>query len=244
MNLLMRDFKYQLNKFKYCNFIIFIISLIIIVLSLSYKNQSIINYIFNFVLIDAGIISDFEDFFIPIFWIFMHILSPFILIIIFNKDHFVNGEQVMIKAKTKRKYFFSKCIASSINIIIFIGIFLFSIFIAQLIFYEFDHSTKYFLIIGFTMLIENILLTWMGIIIILYSNTYIAILCILVNLILSILTNIHLFIGQQSLVYKQNEFGGIFTFKENFLLLFLYTIIFIIVAYIFFARYDFYGVEK
>lgn len=72
----------------------------------NFDNMSTVEFFFNSILIDPGIITNYEEFFVPYFWFLLHAIPCLGTIVIFNKDHHVMGINQILKYATKREYFF------------------------------------------------------------------------------------------------------------------------------------------
>lgn len=245
MKFLKRDLKYYFEKLKWSFVMMIILYLLITTLSFFGDDGSVISYLFNFVIVDVGMIVNYENFFIPFIYIFLHLIPVVSLLIIFVNDHFNNGIYNILKFPSKLKYFNSKFLVMTIINIGFMLIFTIFIVITSLV--KGDLNSGDFLIflrIILAYAVENILITLFSCLFSIYLSTRISLLFILSNFSLSMLTNFPFVIGQASLVYKQDIFGGDFTLYRNSLILFLYLLIFLVASNFLLKGYDFYGDEK
>lgn len=246
MKLFYRDFKYQLNKFKYASIAMILIYAFMIFLSNIDDNKvPLFKQFFNYAYIDAGIINILDEFFIPNHWLLLHLIPTGSLILIIIKDHYDNGIYSLMKVKKKTTYFYSKILASSFVNILIIAIFVLFLFIGSNFNKNYDQDYALFFIrIMFCLILENIILTFIGVLIALMFSTRFSLFFLVLNLSLAMLTNFQYIIGQASLAFKQEFLGGAFSFSDNLIYLLLALVITVAFSYFYFSKYNFYGDEK
>lgn len=174
----------------------------------------------------------------------LHLIPVVGLLLIFIKDHYENGIHTILKVDKKTEYFFSKLIAATIINMLSILIFALPFFIFSSLENTDPKLLKLFLEIVVCLILENILLIIISIIIALLTSTMISISLVLINMGFAMATNFPYIIGQSSLAYKQKILGGNMMFYESLRFLLLVLFFTIIIAYIYFYRYNYYGDEK
>lgn len=239
--MLVRDLKYEFNKIKKYLIFIFVISTIFMLDSVA-SNENPINYFLLNVSRDMGMVYDLRDFVLPFVWLIFYILPVFSLVDIIYKDHIESGTYVMLKAKNKRRYFFSKLISSSILIIcIFLAIFIMFILIFSIngTINILDINKLFRIFCSYLM--ENIVLIHMALFFTVLIYQRIALVIIILNLCLAMFTNLKFIIGQGSLVMKQDIFGGEFSFLNNMIVIIIFICSYSGLIYILAPKYNYYG---
>lgn len=246
MNLLIRDLKYQIKKIKFTTLaMILIYSFMIFLANMYADGSSIFEHFFKYSFIDAGMVRNLNEFFIPSHWLLLHLIPVSSLILIIIKDHYDNGIYSLIKVKNKTTYFYSKIIASSIINLILITLFIVVLFIWEKFSNNYNQQyTIFFTRIMFCLILENIILTFLGVLVALKFSTRFSLFFLLLNLSLAMLTNFPYIIGQASLGYKQDFLGGEFKLTNNIIYLLVVLAITVIFSYFYFSKYNFYGDEK
>ncbi|MCI5839109.1 MAG: hypothetical protein SOZ89_04890 [Peptoniphilaceae bacterium] len=239
--MLIRDLKYEFKSSKKYLLFIFAISFIFLLDSIV-NNKNPIEYYLLVISRDMGMVYDLRDFVLPFAWLIFHLLPIFSILDIIYKDHNNNGIYIMLKAKGKREYFFSKLIASSLLIsCIFVSI----IIMFNLVYYIVGGIKSADVInlvrIFISYLLEDLVLLHIGLLIAIILSERISLVVILINLCIAMFTNLKFIIGQGSLVMKQDIFGGEFTFGFNILVIITYICIYLILIYLFSPKYNYYG---
>ncbi|MDO5047579.1 MAG: hypothetical protein Q4D88_03425 [Anaerococcus sp.] len=194
---------------------------------------------------DSGNIIDFRDFTFPISFIVIHFLPVFALSEIFYRDNINFGSYLIGKFPSKRLYLANKFFASLvINLVI--GFFFFAslnLFVSLL--GESDgRLMRGFIRVGIFYSLENVLFTNFTLLISLFLGLRLALSIFMANLVLAMVTNFPLILGQGSLVMKQDFYGGFFSLGLNTRVLVIYMIIFLLLAYKLPRRYDYYGRKR
>ncbi|MDO4661603.1 MAG: hypothetical protein Q4B36_00530 [Tissierellia bacterium] len=244
MNIIRRDFKYILHYARKYFMVMFFLLVILLVDSIA-SGENPIYYLLLEDFKDMGMIYNLGEFVPPFMWIIFHILPVFAIINVLYKDHIRSGTYTILKTHSKREYFFSKIISSLLTIVIlFITIFLI-IVIVFIIFRNIEKDDIYnlFRIFAFIML-DDIVLCWISLFIAIAVSFRISVIYIIIQLSVSMLTNISFMIGQGSLVFKQDIFGGIFDLKSNILIILSYMIIYLILMYVIVPKYNHYGSKE
>ncbi|MDD7305909.1 MAG: hypothetical protein PUG67_04900 [Peptoniphilaceae bacterium] len=239
--MLIRDLKYEFKSLKKYLIFIFSISSIFLLDSIT-NNKNPIEYYLLAISRDMGMVYDLRDFVLPFVWLIFHLLPVFALLDVIYKDHSNNGMYIMLKAKGKREYFFSKLIASSLLIS--------CIFVSLIIMFNLVYSivggikptdVTNLIRILITYMLEDLVLLHLGLLFAILVSERISLVLILINLCLCMFTNLKFMIGQGSLVMKQDIFGGEFSFGFNLLVIITYICIYVVVIYIFSPKYNYYG---
>lgn len=244
MNIIRRDFKYILHYARKYFMVMFFLLVILLVDSIA-SGENPIYYLLLEDFKDMGMIYNLGEFVPPFMWIIFHILPVFAIVDVLYKDHLRSGTYTMLKTNSKREYFFSKIISSALAIVIlFASMFLITV-IVFLIFrsIEKDDIDKLFRIFSFIML-DDIILCWISLFIAISISIRVSVIYIIIQLSISMLTNLSFMIGQASLVFKQDVFGGEFSLKSNILIILSYMIIYLILMYVIIPRYNHYGSKE
>lgn len=209
------------------------------------EGRTMVDYFFSAVLVDAGMITNYREFFFPYFWFLVHAVPSLGMLLAFQKDHAVMGMHQVLKCATKRSYFYGK----------FISVFLVHVFLffTELVLFLLlaagkggETTQDMLLLLRFLLffLLENSLLSLLGILLLLFFSSRIAILLLLLDLSLAMFTNVPFFLGQASLPYKQQVFGGAFSLQGNIATILCYFAVWGMASFLSLGRYDFLGDKK
>lgn len=227
MRIIRRDWLIVKNKSKRIFLPMALYLFLIMLLSLgSIDDMTPIEMLFESAFNDNGPIIDFKRFVFPVSFIVIHFFPIYAISEIFYKDHMIMGTYSISKFGSKRTYLLSKIIVSSLYNII-IGFFFFMVLI---IFVKVQGENQVNLLkglvrIGIFYILENIVITSFVIVISFFINFRLGMLYLFLNLIGAILTNNRAFIGQASLVMKQDFYGGNFSILGNFTFIIIYFFI-------------------
>lgn len=246
MNLFYRDFKYQLKRFKFPMLAMILVYAFMLFLStIGDKNVSLFINFFNNAYIDIGIIDTLDEFFIPNHWLLLHLIPVTSLILIIVKDHYDSGIYILMKVKHKTKYFYSKIIASTLINLLIVGVFVLALFIIENFNNYHDLSYNlFFLRIMTCLVLENAILTFIGVMIALKFSTRLSLFFLILDLSLAMLSNFPYILGQASLAFKQDFLGGPYNLSSSMLFLLATSLITLVISYFYFKKYNFYGDEK
>lgn len=93
-------------------------------------------------------------------------------------------------------------------------------------------------------LVENTLLSLIAAVLSIIFSNKAAIIFVIIDLSLAMITNLPYILGQASLPYKQDVFGGEFPLRLNLGIILIYLIIWASVSFVYLGKYNFYGDEK
>lgn len=201
--------------------------LVIMMLSLgSIDNMTPIEMLFESAFNDNGPIIDFTRFVFPVSFIVIHFFPIYVISEILYKDHIIMGTYTISKFGSKRTYLLSKIIVSSFyNAVIGIFFFIILIFFVTVQGKNQTNLLEGLLRTGIFYILDNIVITSFVIVISFFVNFRLGMLYLFLNLLGAILTNSRVFIGQGSLVMKQDFYGGNFSFWGNFTFIIIYLFI-------------------
>lgn len=230
------------NKRKLCLFMSFYLMILIILSFESIDDKSPVTMLFDTSFRDNGNIIDYKNFVFPISFLVIHFVPVFFISEILYKDHLRMGTYTIPKFGTKRKYLISKVMTSVIYNFL-TGILFFTLLILALSLKGSNEEYKIFglIRIGIFYTLENIVLGSLVIIISIFYSFNLALIYLLINLLGAIFTNWMIFLGQGSLLMKQDFYGGYFTLSRNVLFIILYFIIIVSLIGFFPKRMNYYG---
>lgn len=243
MKIVQRDISYILrNSKKY--FIIMIILACINILYLLMNTESEgIMYFFDSIMYDSGMLDNgLYEFSPPFMWIMLHLLPVYWIIDVFYKDHVNYGIYNMLKVKTKREYFASKIITGIILLSCTFGIYFILIMLITTNRSFVDKENFFYLIrIIISLLLEDIILTIIGLLIAVFISMRVFIFALLTMIVAPMISNNKYLLGQASLVFKQDFMGGRFILKENLVYILIYLTITLLAFYFLIPKYNHYG---
>lgn len=244
MSILKRDIKNIFYKGR----ILFVLYLLVLILCqvtfISAKDfgYSAIDSFFNSIAFDVGPITNFETFHIPTFWLLFQLISTFIVLFTVYSDHVENGSYNILKTKSRSKYFISKVLAGFFVILIMNLALYLLVFLNTLLSSDMNSdSLMMFTRIICSYVVVQFILYLIGFLISILAGFKFGLSSILVQLALSMTTNFKYFIGQQSLIYKQDILGGYISLKDCLITWGVYLVVAILVSYFVFRSYDFCG---
>lgn len=242
MNIIKRDIKDIFLKSMKLSPLYLILLIVCEVYFLSFKEFSIFQIFFNGVVRDVGYINNFQSFSLPAFWLLFQLVPTFIVTLSIYNDHIENGSYNILKMKSRSKYFISKVLAGFFVIFVMNFALYILVFLNMIFFQNLDRN---FLITLTRMIssyvIVEFILFFMAFLISILTNFKFGVTSILVQLTLSMTTNFKYFIGQQSLAFKQDIFGGYISLKDCLITWGAYLVVAILVSYFVFRSYDFCG---
>lgn len=227
MRIIRRDWLILKNKSKSIFLTMGLYLFLIMLLSLgSIDGITPVEMLFESAFNDNGPIIDFRRFIFPVSFIVIHFFPIYVISEILYKDHMIMGTYTISKFESKRTYLLSKVVVSSLyNALIGFFFFMVLIFFVKVQGENQINLLKGLVRIGIFYILENIVITNFVIVISFFTNFRLGMLYLFLNLIGSILTNNRAFIGQASLVMKQDFYGGNFSILGNFTFIIIYFFI-------------------
>lgn len=148
----------------------------------------------------------------------------------------------MVKTKSRGRYFSSKFV-SGFTMILLINLVLFIIIGGQTwIFKSYDKEVfKIFIRLISSYILTEFIMFAISFVIAVKFDYKFGITSTMFFLIISMTTNFKYFLGQQSLIMKQDVVGGYISLNDNLRAWLIYLIIAIIGSFMTFRNYDFYG---
>lgn len=241
IKLINRDLKYIFTKAKK----LFLIYFLLIVLSQSYiltDSSKVPIELFIELVADVGYIENMDSFVPAFFWFLFQLVPVFLVLFATYSDHIENSSYIMVKTKSRGRYFASKFI-SGFAMILLINLVLFIIIGGETwIFKSYDKEVfKIFVRLISSYVITEFIMFAISFVIALKFDYKFGVATTMFFLIISMTTNFKYFLGQQSLIMKQDVVGGYISLNDNLKTWLIYLIIAIISSFLTFRKYDFYG---
>lgn len=241
IKLINRDLKYILFRAKK----LFLIYILLIGLSQSYilteRNKAPIELFIELVQ-DTGYIENMNSFVPAFFWLLFQLVPIFIVLFAEYSDHIENSSYLMVKTRSRGRYFASKFV-SGFAMIFLINLLLFLIITGETwLFKAYDREVfKIFIRLISSYVITEFIMFAISFVIAVKFDYKFGITSTMFFLIISMTTNFKYFLGQQSLIMKQDVVGGYISLNDNLRAWLIYLIIAIIGSFMTFRNYDFYG---
>lgn len=241
IKLINRDLKYIFTKAKK----LFLIYFLLIVLSQSYiltDSSKVPIELFIELVADVGYIESMDSFVPAFFWFLFQLVPVFLVLFATYSDHIENSSYLMVKTKSRGRYFASKFI-SGFSMIFLINLLLFLIITVETwLFKAYDREVfKIFVRLISSYVITEFTMFVISFVIALKFDYKFGVATTMFFLIISMTTNFKYFLGQQSLIMKQDVVGGYISLNDNLKTWLIYLIIAIISSFLTFRKYDFYG---
>ena len=241
IKLINRDLKYIFTKAKK----LFLIYFLLIVLSQSYiltDSSKVPIELFIELVADVGYIENMDSFVPAFFWFLFQLVPVFLVLFATYSDHIENSSYIMVKTKSRGRYFASKFI-SGFAMILLINLVLFIIIGGETwIFKSYDKEVfKIFIRLISSYIITEFIMFAISFVIALKFDYKFGVATTMFFLIISMTTNFKYFLGQQSLIMKQDVVGGYISLNDNLRTWLIYLIIATISSFLTFRKYDFYG---
>lgn len=241
IKLINRDLKYIFTKAKK----LFLIYFLLIVLSQSYiltDSSKVPIELFIELVADVGYIENMDSFVPAFFWFLFQLVPVFLVLFATYSDHIENSSYIMVKTKSRGRYFASKFI-SGFAMILLINLVLFIIIGGETwIFKSYDKEVfKIFIRLISSYIITEFIMFAISFVIALKFDYKFGVATTMFFLIISMTTNFKYFLGQQSLIMKQDVVGGYISLNDNLKTWLIYLIIATISSFLTFRKYDFYG---
>lgn len=241
IKLINRDLKYIFTKAKK----LFLIYFLLIVLSQSYiltDSSKVPIELFIELVADVGYIENMDSFVPAFFWFLFQLVPVFLVLFATYSDHIENSSYIMVKTKSRGRYFASKFI-SGFAMILLINLVLFIIIGGETwIFKSHDKEVfKIFIRLISSYIITEFIMFAISFVIALKFDYKFGVATTMFFLIISMTTNFKYFLGQQSLIMKQDVVGGYISLNDNLRTWLIYLIIATISSFLTFRKYDFYG---
>ena len=130
-------------------------------------------------------------------------------------------------------------------VLILVKVFVLALFIIENFNNYHDPSYNlFFLRIMTCLVLENAILTFIGVMIALKFSTRLPLFFLILDLSLAMLSNFPYILGQASLAFKQDFLGGPYNLSSSMLFLLATSLITLVISYFYFKKYNFYGDEK
>lgn len=241
IKLINRDLKYIFTKAKK----LFLIYFLLIVLSQSYiltDSSKVPIELFIELIADVGYIESMDSFVPAFFWFLFQLVPVFLVLFATYSDHIENSSYLMVKTKSRGRYFASKFI-SGFAVIFLINLLLFLIITGETwLFKVYDREIfKIFVRLISSYVMTEFIMFAISFVIALKFDYKFGVATTMFFLIISMTTNFKYFLGQQSLIMKQDVVGGYISLNDNLKTWLIYLIIAIISSFLTFRKYDFYG---
>ena len=241
IKLINRDLKYIFSKAKK----LFLIYFLLIGLSQSYiltYSSKLPIELFIELVADVGYIESMDSFVPAFFWFLFQLVPVFLVLFATYSDHAENSSYLMVKTKSRGKYFSSKFV-SGFAMIFLINLVLFIIIGGETwIFKSYDKEVfKIFIRLISSYIITEFIMFAISFVIAINFGYKFGIATAMFFLIISMTTNYKYFLGQQSLIMKQDVVGGYISISDNIKAWLIYLTIGILISFFTFRNYDFYG---
>lgn len=241
IKLINRDLKYIFSKAKK----LFLIYFLLIGLSQSYiltDSNKLPIELFIELVADVGYIESMDSFVPAFFWFLFQLVPVFLVLYATYSDHVENSSYLMVKTKSRGRYFASKFI-SGFAMIFLINLLLFLIITGETwLFKVYDREIfKIFVRLISSYVITEFIMFAISFVIAINFGYKFGIATTMFFLIISMTTNYKYFLGQQSLIMKQDVVGGYISISDNIKAWLIYLTIGILISFFTFRNYDFYG---
>ncbi len=241
IKLINRDLKYIFSKAKK----LFLIYFLLIGLSQSYiltDSSKLPIELFIELVADVGYIESMDGFVPAFFWFLFQLVPVFLVLYATYSDHVENSSYLMVKTKSRGRYFSSKFVSGFIMILL-INLVLFIIIGGETwIFKSYDKEVfEIFIRLISSYIITEFIMFAISFVIAINFGYKFGVATTMFFLIISMTTNFKYFLGQQSLIMKQDVVGGYISISDNIKAWIIYLIIAIVSSFLTFRNYDFYG---
>lgn len=241
IKLINRDLKYIFSKSKK----LFLIYFLLLVLSQSYiltDSSKLPIELFIELVADVGYIESMDSFVPAFFWFLFQLVPVFLVLYATYSDHVENSSYLMVKTKSRGRYFASKFI-SGFAMIFLINLLLFLIITGETwLFKVYDREIfKIFVRLISSYVITEFIMFAISFAIAINFGYKFGVATTMFFLIISMTTNFKYFLGQQSLIMKQDVVGGYISISDNIKAWLIYLTIGILISFFTFRNYDFYG---